>query len=316
MSVKFKLGALTAAALALIGVFLFVKLGGNWEYVLPRRAYKILAIALTGAAIGFATTAFQTMTNNRILTPNIIGLDSMYVLVQTFIIFAYGSVSVASMNKALNFGISVAAMIGFSVLLYQLLFRRPGRHIYFLLLVGVVMGTLFGSLTTFMQVLIDPNEFLVLQGRMFASFNNIDTDLLWLSFALFAAAGLYSLRLIPYLDAMSLGREQAINLGVDYEALIKKLLAVIAVLISLSTALVGPITFLGLLIANLAVQFMRTHRHRHLLPASMLLGVIALVGGQLLVERVFTFATTVSVIVNFAGGIYFLYLLLKENRSW
>jgi len=316
MGPRGKLLSLAAVALALIGVFLFADLGGNVGYVLPRRAYKVLAIALTGAAIAFATTVFQTMTNNRILTPNIIGLDSMYVLVQTFLIFAYGSMNAAATDPKLNFGISVLAMIGFAMVLYRLLFKRPGRHIYFLLLAGVVMGTLFGSLTTFMQVLIDPNEFLVLQGRLFASFNNIDTELLWVALAVFVAAGAYALRFVKTLDAMSLGRDHAVNLGVDYEAVVKKLLAVIAVLISAATALVGPITFLGLLVANLAVQFMRTYRHKQLIPASILIGIVALVGGQLLVERVFAFSTTLSVIVNFAGGVYFLYLLLKENRSW
>lgn len=316
MGVKFKLTALSIAALALIAVFLFAGVSGNWDYILPRRAYKVLAIALTGAAIAFATVVFQTMTNNRILTPNIIGLDAMYMLVQTFIVFAYGSMSFSAMNRYINFGISVVAMVGFALLLYKLLFRREGRHIYFLLLAGIIMGTLFGSMTTFMQVLIDPNEFLVVQGRMFASFNNVNTDLIWLSVAAFAAVALYCMRLTKFLDAMALGREHAINLGVDYEYVVKRLLVVIAILISIATALVGPITFLGLLVANVTIQLMRTYRHKHLIPASMLVSIVALIGGQMLVERVFTFSTTLSVIINFVGGVYFLYLLLKENKAW
>ncbi|TLS51311.1 iron ABC transporter permease [Paenibacillus antri] len=316
MGPRGKLISLAAVALALIAVFLFANLGGNVGYVLPRRAYKVLAIVLTGAAIAYATTVFQTMTNNRILTPNIIGLDSMYLLVQTFIVFAYGAMNVAVINQKLNFFLSVAAMMGFALVLYRLLFKRPGAHIYFLLLAGIVMGTLFGSMTTFMQVLIDPNDFLVVQGRMFASFNNVNTDLVWIALGAFVVVGGYALRFIPMLDTLSLGRSHAVNLGIDYEGVIKRLLVVIAVLIAVATALVGPITFLGLLVANLAVQFMRTYRHKFLIPASILISVVALVGGQLLVERVFVFSTTLSVIINFIGGVYFLYLLLKENRTW
>ncbi|MCI3920082.1 iron chelate uptake ABC transporter family permease subunit [Paenibacillus sp. TRM 82003] len=316
MAIKVRLASLGVAALVLMAIFLFVGVTGNWDYILPRRAYKVLAIAVTGAAIAYATMVFQTMTNNRILTPNIIGLDAMYMLVQTFVVFVYGTMSVAAINPFANFGISLAAMIAFSLVLYRLLFKREGRHIYFLLLAGIVMGTLFGSITTFMQVLIDPNDFLVVQGRMFASFNNVNTDLIWVAIAGFAAVAIYSSRLTKYLDAMSLGREHAINLGVDYEGVVKRLLVVIAILISISTALVGPITFLGLLVANVTVQWMRTYRHKHLLPASMLVSVVALIGGQLLVERVFTFSTTLSVIINFVGGVYFLYLLLKENKAW
>ncbi|HZG74596.1 MAG TPA: iron chelate uptake ABC transporter family permease subunit [Paenibacillus sp.] len=315
MGPRGKLIVLGAVALALAGAFLFANLGGNVGYILPRRAYKVLAIALTGAAIAYATTVFQTMTNNRILTPNIIGLDSMYLLVQTFVVFAFGAMNAAVVDQRLNFFLSVAAMMGFALVLYRLLFKRPGAHIYFLLLAGIVMGTLFGSLSTFMQVLIDPNDFLVVQSRMFASFNNINTDLVWIALGAFAVVGGYALRFLPMLDALSLGREHAVNLGIDYEAVVKKLLVVIAVLIAVATALVGPITFLGLLVANLAVQFMGTYRHRFLIPASMLISVVALLGGQLLVERVFVFSTTLSVIINFVGGVYFLYLLLKENRS-
>lgn len=115
---------------------------------------------------------------------------------------------------------------------------------------------------------------------------------------------------------LSLGKEQAVNLGVDYDFIVKRLLVLVAVLVSISTALVGPITFLGLLVANLAHEFMRTYRHTYLIAGSMLISVIALVGGQLIVERVFTFSTTLSVIINFIGGSYFFYLLLKENRAW
>ncbi|MFD2115692.1 iron chelate uptake ABC transporter family permease subunit [Paenibacillus yanchengensis] len=312
---KVKLTLLGVAVLAVIAAFLFIDLPVNWEYALDRRVKKILAIALTGAAIAYATLIFQTITNNRILTPNIIGLDSMYMLIQTFVIFVFGSLSVAITNKYINFAISVTGMILFVLFLYRLLFKREGKHLYLLLLIGLVMGTLFGSLSTFMQVLIDPNEFLIVQGKMFASFNNVKTELLVLSFVVLGIVALYTSRFTKYFDVMALGKEQAVNLGVPYDKVVKNMLIVIAILISISTALVGPITFLGLLVVNLAYQFMKTYRHTFLIPGSMLLSILALVGGQFIVERVFVFETTVSVIINFIGGAYFLYLLLKESRA-
>lgn len=311
-----KLGLLAIAALLAIAGFLFLNLSGNWSYILTKRALKIAAIVLTGSAIAFSTVLFQTITNNRILTPSIIGLDSMYMLLQTFIVFAFGSTSKTIMNENLNFALSVGMMMLFALLLYKFLFQREGRSIYLLLLVGIVLGSLFGSLSTFMQVLIDPNEFMRVQDKMFASFNNVRTNLLVFSVIVFAAAGAYSLRLTKFLDVLSLGKDHAVNLGVAYDGIVRRSLIVIAVLISVSTALVGPITFLGLLVANLSYQFMKTHRHRLLIPGAMLISVIALAGGQLIVERIFTFSTTISVIINFAGGVYFLYLLLKENKSW
>ncbi|WP_053372471.1 iron chelate uptake ABC transporter family permease subunit [Paenibacillus sp. FJAT-27812] len=312
---KLKLSVLAVLAVALIAVFLFIHLGPNWDYALPRRLKKVLAIVITGGAIAYSTMIFQTITNNRILTPSIIGLDSLYMLIQTFVVFAFGSMSLPSTNKHLNFFISVALMIAFVAVLYKLLFKKEGRNLYFLLLIGLVLGTLFGSMSTFMQVLIDPNEFLIVQGKMFASFNNVNTDLLVISIIIIALIAIYATRLSKYLDVMSLGKEHAVNLGIPYDYVVKRMLVIVAILIAVSTALVGPITFLGLLVVNVAYPFMRTYRHSYLIPGAMLISIIALVGGQLIVERVFSFETTISVIINFIGGAYFLYLLLREKKA-
>lgn len=310
-----KLTILIVVMLAVIAGFIFIDLPHNWDYALPRRVKKVFAILLTGGAIAYATLIFQTMTNNRILTPSVIGLDSLYMLFQTFIVFVFGSMSLPSVNKYVNFGLSTLFMMLFAVILYRLLFKREGRNLFFLLLVGIVMGTMFGSMSTFLQVLIDPNEFLIVQGKMFASFNNVNSDLLVVSTVIIVLVAIYSIRFNKYLDVMTLGKEHAVNLGVPYDKTVQHMLLMIAVLISVSTALVGPITFLGLLVVNLAYHFMGTYRHAYLIPASIFISVIALVGGQTLVERVFSFDTTVSVLINFVGGVYFLYLLLKESKA-
>ncbi|AOZ93105.1 iron chelate uptake ABC transporter family permease subunit [Paenibacillus crassostreae] len=313
---KAKLSILLLIVVALITLFLLYETGGHWDYVIPRRAKKILAMILTGSAIAFATIIFQTITNNRILTPSILGLDSLYMLFQTFIIFVFGSTTLTSTDRNINFIISVVLMIGFSGVFYKLLFRKEGQsNIYFLLLIGMVLGTFFGSISTFMEVLIDPNEFLMLQDKMFASFNNVNTDLLIISIVAIIGVTFYFMKFTKYLDVISLGRDHAINLGVNYDYVVKRLLVVVAILMSIATALVGPITFLGLLVVNVAHQFLKTYKHKYLIFGSILISIIALIGGQFIVEKVFTFSTTLSVIINFVGGVYFIYLLLKENKS-
>ncbi|MBT2615253.1 MULTISPECIES: iron chelate uptake ABC transporter family permease subunit [unclassified Bacillus (in: firmicutes)] len=315
MNNKIRIIVLAVLAAALTAGYIFWDLGPNWDYALPRRVIKIVAIIVVGCAIAFSTVIFQTVTNNKILTPSILGLDSMYMLIQTGVIFIFGSTHIMIMNKNLNFLITLAAMLIFASLLFKFMFKK-NRNIYFLLLIGIIFGTLFGSMSSFMQVLIDPNEFQIIQNKMFASFNNVNTDLLTLAIILMIAAMIYFMRFLKYLDVMSLGRDQAINLGVNYDFVTKRVLIVVTVLISISTALIGPITFLGLLVANVAYQFIKSYQHKHILPGAMLISVIALVGGQFIVERIFTFSTTLSVIINFVGGVYFIYLLLKENKSW
>lgn len=310
-----KLILLSLMAVGAIALYLLHDLNGSFDYALPKRAMKVAAMIITGLAIAYSTVVFQTITHNRILTPSIIGLDSLYMLLQTVMVFFLGSGHVTVVNKQVNFILTVTAMIIFALLLYKLLFKKGSQPIYFLLLVGIIVGTFFSSISTFLQVLIDPNEFQIVQDRMFASFNNINNDLVWLAVGLIILLVLYGWRFTPYLDVLSLGRENAINLGVAYDSIVKKMLVLVAVFISISTALVGPLTFLGLIVANLAYQAFKTYKHSILLSGAVLISIISLVGGQWVVERVFTFSTTLSVIINFIGGVYFIYLLLKESRS-
>ncbi|AQU78205.1 iron chelate uptake ABC transporter family permease subunit [Planococcus faecalis] len=310
-----KMLILVGLALAACSLYLFQDLNGSFDYALPRRGVKVFAMVLTGVAIAYATVVFQTITHNRILTPSIMGLDSLYMLLQTVLIFFLGSDHVTIVNKQVNFLLSIAVMVIFALLFYRLLFKKNDRPIYFLLLVGIICGTFFGSITTFLQVLIDPNEFSIIQDRMFASFNNVNSDLVWTSLVIITLLIAFAWKQNSSLDVLTLGRDTAINLGVNYDALVKQMLVLSAVLIAVATALVGPITFFGLIVANLSYQFFTSYKHSVLLTGSIVISVVALVSGQWVVERIFTFNTTLSVIINFIGGIYFIYLLLKESRS-
>lgn len=310
-----KLIILSIVAVALIGLFLTIGVNSaNYQYAMYRRIPKVIAMVLTGAAIGFSSLIFQTVTNNRILTPSILGLDSLYVLLQTTVVFLLGSSSVLITNGNINFIITIVVMIAFSAVLYKFVFRKGTKNIFTILLIGVICGTLFESLTNFMQVLIDPTEFLTVQDKMMASFNNVNTDIMLLASIVIIISIAYCYDIVKVLDVMSLGRDEAISLGVDYDKMSKKILVIVVILTSVSTALVGPITFLGLLVVNIARQMINTYKHEVLGLATIIISVIALVGGQLIVEQLFDFGTSVSVIINFIGGIYFIYLVMKERN--
>lgn len=305
------------SALILISGALFLTLeinSGSMGYALSKRIPKLIAIIITGGCIGFSTIIFQTITDNRILTPSVMGIDSLYVAVQTVIIFVFGSSSVFASNQKLNFLICVVFMVMGSLALYKLVFKRENSNIMFVLLVGMITGTFFKSLSSFMQMVIDPNEYLVLQSKLFASFNNVNVDILLLSIIVILLIVPFVVDDIKYFDVMSLGKDQAINLGVDYDKLMRKSLIIISVLIAISTALVGPVTFLGLLVANVTREMMKTYKHSYLIIVSILVSIFALVFGQLMIERVLHLTTPVSVIIDMIGGIYFMYLLYKESR--
>lgn len=301
--------------LALVSAVCFMTVGatGSWSFVLPFRAGKLAAMVVVAYAIAVSTVLFQTITGNRILTPAIMGFDSLYVLLQTCMVFFLGSTVTARLDPHLRFGVEVGLLVVFAVTLFRWLFTGATRSLHLLLLVGVVFGVLFRSLSNFLQRMIDPNEFAVLQDRFFASFNSIDTTLLGMSAAIIAVVSVLGLRYARGLDVLLLGREPAIALGVDHARVVSVLLVIVAVLVSVSTALVGPVTFFGLLVANLAYLVVGTHRHSVVLPAAVLIAVICLVGGQTVLERVFSFDTSLSIIIEFVGGIVFIGLLLRGS---
>jgi iron complex transport system permease protein len=310
-----KLIILTVLALVSIALFSLWNIQGGFSYAFPRRLERVFAMVITGTAIAFATVIFQTVTHNRLLTPSMLGVDSMYQVVQTVIYFFLGSSSIFVVSRYLNFGISIVAMVLFALLLYRFLFRADKHPIFLLLLAGMIIGTLLGSLVTFLQVIIDPLEYEALQSRLFASFMNVKTELILIAAVILFICFIIGYRMLHQLDVMSLGRDNAINLGINYDKIVLQVIILASILIATSTALVGPVTFLGLIVANLSYQYFATYKHSVLIAGASLISIIALVGGQFIVQHVFNLSTTLSVIINFVGGLYFIYLILKESRK-
>ncbi len=294
-------------------VFIFAGLKDLDEYALKNRSLQIAAIAIVAICIAVSTIIFQTLCNNKILTPAIIGLDSLYMLLQSALVFSLGSANLSVYKNDINFLITLACMVVFSLGLYKILFSSD-KSIYLIMLLGLIFGTLFSTLSSFFEILIDPDEFMVIQGRMFASFDNVAFDVLALAYIVTLLSFVWIFRYMKFLDPLSLGKDLSINLGINYQKISKHLMIIIAILTSISTALVGPITFLGLLVVNITYELFKSSKHSILLLACVLISILALLGGVFFVSRVFDYNTTISVIINFLGGIYFIYLVLKGNK--
>ncbi|ECR3478128.1 iron chelate uptake ABC transporter family permease subunit [Campylobacter coli] len=294
-------------------VFVFAGLKDFDEYALKNRFLQIAAIVIVAICIAVSTVIFQTLCNNKILTPAIIGLDSLYMLLQSALVFSLGSANLSVYRNDINFLITLVCMVVFSLGLYKILFSSD-KSIYLIMLLGLIFGTLFSTLSSFFEILIDPDEFMIIQGRMFASFDNVAFDVLALAYIVTLLSFIWIFRYMKFLDPLNLGKDLAINLGINYQKISKQLMIIIAILTSISTALVGPITFLGLLVVNITYELFKTAKHSILLSACILISILALLGGVFFVSRVFDYNATISVVINFLGGIYFIYLVLKGNK--
>jgi iron complex transport system permease protein len=305
---------LAALAAGSVAAYLTWDVAGSWSYVLDLRSRQVGALVVVGIAVGVSSVVFQTVAGNRILTPGVMGFDALYVLIQTLVVAGFGASALQLMGVVERFTLNTVALTGFGLLLFRWLFRGSSRNLFVLVLVGIVLGTLFASASTLASRVLSPDDFLTLQTVLFASFTTVDPTLLLVTATATAAGVALLVPMLRHLDVIALGRDSAIALGVPYHRTVTRVLVAVTVLVATSTALVGPMLFLGLLVANLARQVMPTHRHTVLVPTSALVGVIATVTGQFLVAHVFDLRTTISVVINLVGGLYFIVLLLRASR--
>lgn len=308
-----RLGLLAGAVLVLAAIYLFTDIPGSLDYALKIRSRSLAAMAVVSVAVGVSTVVFHTITGNRILTPSIMGFDSLYMLISTVIVFVAGATAFLRTDELTLWLVQVAVMVVFSVGLFTWMFGGKRRSIHLMLLVGIVLGTFFRSFTEWMQRMLDPLDFQVLTDTMFASLTRPDRTLLAITAVLVGLACAALVPLVRQLDVLSLGEPIAVGLGISHRRLVMTLFAAVSVMVAASTALVGPILFFGLIVANLAYSYAGTFRHAWTLPTAVLLGMVALLGGQLILDRVFDFGASLSIIIEFAGGVFFLYLVLRKG---
>ena len=216
---------------------------GYW-LIAERRMNSVIAMAVVAVCQAVATVAFQTVTNNRIITPSIMGFESLYVAIHTSTVYFLGAAGLNNARTLEMFVVQLVLMVGLSLILYTWLLAGDNPNMHAMLLVGIVLGGGLGSVSTFMQRLLTPSEFDLLTARLFGSVNNADPAYYPLAVPLvLVAAGLMYVN-SRRLNVLSLGRDVAVNLGVNHKKHAVYTLVLVSVLMAVSTALVGPMTFL------------------------------------------------------------------------
>jgi len=285
---------------------------GYWLAV-DLRVTTVATIAIVACCQAVATVLFHTATGNRILTPSIMGFDALYVVMQTALVFFFGGAALAATDGLAKVALQSALMVAFATLLYGWLFAGRRGNLHIMLLIGIVLGVGFSSLSTVMQRLLTPSEFDLLSARLFGNFSNSNPEYLPWAAGIVAVVLVIVWRRRRRLDVLTLGREISTNLGLAYKREVIVLLVLVAVLISVSTTLVGPMTFFGFIVATLAYQLSGSSRHAVILPFAALLGMATLLGGYFVLRHVFYAAGMLTVIIEFAGGLFFIVYLLRKG---
>lgn len=284
-----------------------------FDLVVRMRATSVATVAVVAFCQATATVLFHTVTGNRILTPSIMGFDALYTVMQTALVFFFGVTTLNATDGLPKVVLQSALMVGFATVLYGWMFGGKRGNLHLMLLVGVVLGLGFSALSTFMQRLLTPSEFDILSARLFGNLSNSNPAYLPWAALVCAAAGVWAWRRRHRLDVLSLGRETATNLGLRYRREVIVTLVVVAVLVSVSTTLVGPMTFFGFLVATLAYSLTPSPKHAQVLPMAILLAGTGLLTGYFVLRHVFYAAGMLSVILELFGGLTFLILLLRKG---
>lgn len=286
---------------------------GFWR-VAELRATSLVVIAIVVICQAMATVAFQSATNNRIITPSIMGFEALYVAVQTASVFFLGAAGVVALQGVPQFALQLTIMVVFAMLLYGWLLSGKYGNMQVMLLVGIILGGGLGSVSAFMQRLLTPSEFDVLTAKLFGSISNAEVAYLPLAVPLcLAAAGALWWR-ARRLNLVAMGRDVTTNLGLDHRREGMIVLFLVSVLMAVSTALIGPMTFLGFLVATLAYQFAGTHDHRYIFPVAVLTGFVILTGAYFVLKNIFYAQGAVSIIIEAVGGATFLIVILRKGR--
>lgn len=286
-------------------------------YVQKARLTKLLSFLIVILLIVPPTIVFQTIVNSRYLSPSIIGMDAVYVLIQSLIYFmGYHYLSQLMNHSLILFLIQIGLMLSICYLSLYLAkinwLSTVNESIW--LMIGMIFGTVLRNLSTFFQVLMDPNEYLALQSRLFASFQSVSKELLGIAFIIAILSNAYLFYKRYLLDVYHLGKTTALTLGVDIQKETKRLLLLIVLMLGTATAFVGPLTFLGFMVANITYYLTPKHHHLERLTIGILFGLVMILSGQLLIERVLNLQFNLNIMIEGIGGLMFFLLLFKKER--
>ena len=287
-----------------------------FRYILGLRIPTLICMMIASVSIGASTMIFQSIVHNRIVTPALLGMNSIYSFLHTAAVFVLGTGSSLYLNANLAFAVDLVTMGTVATVIYWYLFRVTGHNILYIMLIGTVLSSFFGSVQSAMIRVMDPNEYDALLITLVADFNNVNGEIIVFAIASLVVIAVLLRKELGLLDVITLGRHQAINLGVDYDRVIRKLLFGVVLCMAVATATIGPVSFLGLIVANLSRQILKTYKHTYLIAGASLIGMLALIGGQLIAQHIFHFTVPVSTFVTIAGGVYFLYLLLMKKGAY
>lgn len=271
------------------------------------RIPRTLAAVLAGCALAVSGALLQSVLNNSLASPNVIGMNSGAGL------FA---VSVAAFFPGSLHMTTVAAFTGAILAVFAVYFiaRTTGASKLTIVLSGVAVSSFIGAITDTVLTL-KPDTVFARTAFLIGGFSGITMERIRFAGIFIVMAFIAALFMSYDMNLLMLGDESARSLGVKVARVRFVSLILAAVLAGSAVSFAGQIGFVGLIVPH-GARFLVGSDNRILLPVSALLGSIFVLICDLLARTLFApFEIPVGIIMSFLGGPFFIYLLIKVKKG-
>lgn len=278
--------------------------------------FKIVIVVIVSVAFtAIGSLKFQTVTESNILTPSVMGFDVTYIASQSAIVMFFGTTSLLITNSYINFIVNTIIMTLVSLWIFKVTTFKRKTNIGMMLIVGLIITTLMSNVSTFLRVMMSPENFDAVTAVVNANIKMVNMEIFIFVAPILIAIFIYFMANNKKYDVVALGKENATSLGIDHQKVVTKTLILVSIGTAAATALIGPMVFLGLIAVNMAKQIFKTNKHKHIMISSSMIGISFVLIAQFLADE-FKVLPTFTTVVSLVGGIYLIYMISKEAKKW
>lgn len=285
----------------------------SWTLFSVFRLPEVTIALIAGASLAVAGLLLQTLLNNPLAGPSVLGLTSGSHLFVALSLMATGELSGLLKEFSVTFSAALGALI-FGLMILFIASRL--RSTVMLLLVGIMMGSFVSSITNILIQQADGSAVKSFSLWSMGSLQNVSLEQLPFILVSFSILVFVSFLFVKPLNALQLGESHAKALGINIQRTQWLILLLVALLSGLITAFCGPIGFVGLIVPNLIRLYFKTGNHFSLLVYSLIGGASVLLFCLLCIKVAEPYIVLpINSVTSFLGAPIVIFLLLKNRNN-